>query len=336
SRRRRPARRARRWGASGLAAGTPANWLLTSGHLAGGLHGPHPQAHAEPVRRHPRPAGVRRALLARPDRGRLALGPDRAPRPGAGPAAGPARGPRAHPAAHADAPPRGGTLRCPGVRAARPPREAGRPRGRALRGRSARGARLALVAPAGARRSHAARALEHRGRRARGRGAPRPPRARHPVLMALRPAWRLIKARRARHAFDGEGARLYGGRWNSAGTRMVYTAQSPSLAVLEILVHLQAAAPLSGYVLIEARVPEELIEALTRPPPDWRTIPAPESTRRLGDQWLRPARSLALAVPSVVSPSESLILLNPSHRDFHRVRRGQPQPFALDPRLPRR
>jgi RES domain-containing protein len=151
--------------------------------------------------------------------------------------------------------------------------------------------------------------------------------------MPLRSAWRLTKARHARHAFDGEGARRYGGRWNSPGTRVVYTAATPSLAVLEILVHLQAVAPLGGYVLIEARLPEELIETVARPPSDWRAQPAPESTRRLGDEWLASGRSMALAVPSVVSPLESLVLLNPAHRDFRRVRLGRPRPYALDPRL---
>ena len=151
--------------------------------------------------------------------------------------------------------------------------------------------------------------------------------------MALRSTWRLTKARHARHAFDGEGARLYGGRWNSVGTRVVYTADTPSLAVLEILVHLQVVAPLEGYVLIEARLPEELVETVTRPPSDWRTVPAPESTRRFGDSWLASGRSSALAVPSVVSPSEFLVLLDPAHRDFRRVRLGRPRSFTLGPRL---
>ena len=53
-------------------------------------------------------------------------------------------------------------------------------------------------------------------------------------------AWRIVRARFADSAFDGEGARRYGGRWNSRGTRMVYTAGSQALAALEMLVHLDA------------------------------------------------------------------------------------------------
>ena len=53
-------------------------------------------------------------------------------------------------------------------------------------------------------------------------------------------AWRITKRKHARSAFTGEGARLYGGRWNSPGTAIIYTAESQSLAVLEILVHLDS------------------------------------------------------------------------------------------------
>lgn len=153
--------------------------------------------------------------------------------------------------------------------------------------------------------------------------------------MAVRRAWRLVKARLAASAFDGEGARLFGGRWNSPGTRLVYTAEAPSLAVLEVLVHLQASAPLAAYVMIEVQVPEERVEVLARVPADWRRLPAPESTRRAGDAWVRSGRSLALSVPSVVSPGERLLLLNPAHADVGRLVIGKPQPFELDPRLGR-
>ncbi|MEX2607338.1 MAG: RES family NAD+ phosphorylase, partial [Kiritimatiellia bacterium] len=52
--------------------------------------------------------------------------------------------------------------------------------------------------------------------------------------------YRLTKKKRVHTAFDGEGARLYGGRWNSKGTRMVYTSAAPSLAILETLVHVDS------------------------------------------------------------------------------------------------
>ena len=52
-------------------------------------------------------------------------------------------------------------------------------------------------------------------------------------------AWRITKARHAATAFTGGGAKAYGGRWNSPGTAVVYTAGSISLAILEMLVNMQ-------------------------------------------------------------------------------------------------
>ena len=60
-------------------------------------------------------------------------------------------------------------------------------------------------------------------------------------------SWRLVHARYVAHAFDGEGARLYGGRWNSPGRPAVYTAGSLALAALEVLVHMQSRKALSNY-----------------------------------------------------------------------------------------
>ena len=54
----------------------------------------------------------------------------------------------------------------------------------------------------------------------------------------MRTGWRIVKTKYAAQAFDGEGARLYGGRWNSPGLRMVYNSENVALAALEILRHL--------------------------------------------------------------------------------------------------
>ena len=148
-------------------------------------------------------------------------------------------------------------------------------------------------------------------------------------------AWRITKQRYAAQAFSGEGAELAGGRWNSPGTRLVYTSSSISLAVLEILVHLQSSSVLSSYVVIPAAFPEDVVDELDpgNLPEGWNTHPAPARTQRIGDEWVHSQRSLVLAVPSVVVPLEQNFLINPSHPDAVRIETGDPRPLPLDPRL---
>lgn len=145
--------------------------------------------------------------------------------------------------------------------------------------------------------------------------------------------------RRAYAAFDGEGARLYGGRWNPPGVAVVYTSATRSLAVLEILVHLDPEDAPSDLVLVAADVPDSLptttiaAEALPR---DWREPVGPEALRTLGLDWIRAGKTAVLAVPSAILPSEQNVLLNPAHADFRKVTVGKPERFTFDRRLTHR
>ncbi|HEY1252435.1 MAG TPA: RES family NAD+ phosphorylase [Thermoanaerobaculia bacterium] len=152
-----------------------------------------------------------------------------------------------------------------------------------------------------------------------------------------RRVWRLCK--RAHAAFDGEGARLVGGRWNPRGTRMIYTSGSLSLAALEILVHCEPTLLPADLVAIAADIPASLaIEPVDESllPADWTRMPAPDALAELGKAWLAAARSPVLSVPSAIVPRERNYLLNPAHPDFARIRRGSPEGFSLDPRLRRK
>jgi len=148
-------------------------------------------------------------------------------------------------------------------------------------------------------------------------------------------AWRLVKTRYLAGAFDGEGAREFGGRWNSPGVAVVYLAESLALAALEVLVHLQNTSPLPAYSAVPVRFDARLMKTLpTRDLPDqWWASPPPTELRSLGDAWVRGMTSAVLAVPSAVVESERLFLLNPAHPSFARIRRGKPRPFAFDARL---
>jgi RES domain-containing protein len=133
-------------------------------------------------------------------------------------------------------------------------------------------------------------------------------------------------------ACDGEGARLYGGRWNSRGRPAVYTAGTQSLAALEILAH--AAALGDAYVVVRIEIPDGvLIEGI---PVSELSSWATETTRSMGDAWLTRQTSAVLRVPSIVVPVEFNFVLNPAHQDFHRLVIADPEPFRFDPRLLKR
>ena len=155
--------------------------------------------------------------------------------------------------------------------------------------------------------------------------------------MPARIVWRITTARRARTAFSGEGARVYGGRWNPKGVPVVYCAESRALAMLEMLVQDE---PLRArYVVIPATLPEGMaIESVdvAKLPSDWRTSRRLEDLRTIGAGWAASARTVVLAVPSAALPDEMNYLLNPLHPEFRRIRIGKPGILVTDVRLLRR
>ena len=147
--------------------------------------------------------------------------------------------------------------------------------------------------------------------------------------------WRVVKRAHAATAFDGEAARRFGGRWNSPGHRIIYASATKSLALLEILVHLDVGASLPRLVAFSFEVDNNLIEHLpaARLSRQWRATSGFLETQRIGDEWLASGRTVALAVPSVIVPEESNYLLNPAHAAFSRLKFGRAVPFLVDPRL---
>ena len=148
--------------------------------------------------------------------------------------------------------------------------------------------------------------------------------------------YRICKTKYAAAAFDGEGAFRFGGRWNSRGTRMIYTAGSLALAALEMLVHLDDDSMLRHYSFVPATVPSELIlkiEDYCVLPKKWSFSPAPRAIQQIGDNWIREEISAVLEVPTSVIPLEKNYLLNPNHPEFGKIILGAAQKFVFDERL---
>ena len=136
-------------------------------------------------------------------------------------------------------------------------------------------------------------------------------------------------------SLDGEGGRWADGRWNSAGNPVVYLAASPPGALIEALVYLELDEddfpPI--YTLLRITVPQSLSIYTMRVPTgnDWMTTPA--LTRKLGDAWLKSQRSALARVPSAIVPNTFNYLLNPLHKDAHRIRIAESLRAVFDLRL---
>jgi len=135
-------------------------------------------------------------------------------------------------------------------------------------------------------------------------------------------------------ANDGTGAAVSGGRWNPAGTEVIYAAASRSLAVLEILVHYSVLP--RDFVITTVSIPDSVSiigapdSVLTT---GWNQPTPMPATQEYGGTWITAKSSAVLIVPSAVMPLERNYVLNVLHPDFRKITFGQSEPFPFDPRL---
>ncbi len=133
---------------------------------------------------------------------------------------------------------------------------------------------------------------------------------------------------------SGEGARLFGARWNSKGNAVVYTSNTISLSLLEVLIHNASYDEIRTNVLMTIQINADVdiqeikLAKLKR---DW--LEDDNSTRYIGDEFLTSGSSLLLKVPSAIIPEESNYLINPKHKDFKKVKITSAEVFAFDSRL---
>lgn len=150
--------------------------------------------------------------------------------------------------------------------------------------------------------------------------------------------WRIATEGKTYSASDmsGTGAAKEGGRWNSVGQPMVYTASSIALACLETLVHIKNSLPLNRY-LVSVDIPERVWNArlqLADPfPIGWDAEPAGLSSIALGDNWLAARSEAIFQVPSVIVPEEFNYLINPAHPDASTITARKIRKWQYTPRF---
>lgn len=120
----------------------------------------------------------------------------------------------------------------------------------------------------------------------------------------------------------GKGAALKGGRWNSAGVELIYTAQNRSLAMAEVAVHLTLATLPSDFVMLTLTIPsglraQKLME--TDLPENWKKFPPSGATQEIGDEFVRSNKHCLLYAPSAIVQGDYNVLINPRHKDFSRI-----------------
>jgi RES domain-containing protein len=151
--------------------------------------------------------------------------------------------------------------------------------------------------------------------------------------------FRVLREAYARAPFDGEGAYLYGGRWSSPGTRLVYTSEYQSLAMLEYFVHLDPEDAPDDLVLATADVPDNLSRESIQArqlPAHWRETPAPPQLAEIGDMFVKKAETCLLLVPSALAVTENNWLINPQHPEFKKIAARAIEPLKYDSRMFRR
>lgn len=151
-------------------------------------------------------------------------------------------------------------------------------------------------------------------------------------------AWRVDKSKWAGSSFNGNGAATEGGRWNSAGIRVVYASSNLAMAAQEKYVHLPKPVPAAmQFVQFHLHFAASLVKRVDESslPSTWRDAPPTAETQKIGDDWVLASESAVLAVPSAIIPEEVNYLLNPGHPDFKRIVIEKPTPFTFDYRIAR-
>jgi RES domain-containing protein len=146
--------------------------------------------------------------------------------------------------------------------------------------------------------------------------------------------WRIVTGKHP--IWSGEGARLFGQRWNPQGFPAIYTGTSFAVCLVEILVHANRTTPPSAARYVEADVPEDVSRETFDPHlhSGWDDPLDTSIAQAFGKAWIQERRSALLIVPSVVTGGhDTNVVVNPEHPDAARISVGTEKPVKLDARL---
>ena len=136
---------------------------------------------------------------------------------------------------------------------------------------------------------------------------------------------------------SGNGAKLFGGRWNSEGLPALYAASTRSLALLETLAHTPAKMlQVKVYMLVTIIVPDTILPQvidLRKLPDGWDAPDIRPFTQKTGDSFLLAKKNLLIAVPSVLLPEENNFVLNPLHPDAKKIKIVHSRRIHFDKRV---
>ncbi len=145
-----------------------------------------------------------------------------------------------------------------------------------------------------------------------------------------------LSGKRWADQLSGKGAALRGGRWNSTGTEIIYTAENRSLAMAEVAVHFSLGTVPTDYMIVTIVIPDDItikVVQIEDLPNNWDYFPYISATQYLGNQFINENKYGLLKIPSAITRGDFNILINPFHKDFHKILIIEIIPFPFDKRI---
>lgn len=132
---------------------------------------------------------------------------------------------------------------------------------------------------------------------------------------------------------SGNGAKLYGGRWNSIGTPAIYTSFTISLALVELFIHKKTYEEIIVNQLMEITINDTIETKIDyhKLKNNWQDDAG--YCQYIGNQFLA-MEQVGMIVPSAVIEQENNLVLNPLSKDFlKKVKIKKIKSFSFDDRL---